>query len=81
MAEQRDTTRTEPPKKPAAIGDGQKEETAQTLLNDWRRLLTAAVGETEKFTKEKPLVALTASFAAGVVFDELLSALFRRRRR
>jgi ElaB/YqjD/DUF883 family membrane-anchored ribosome-binding protein len=57
------------------------QDTAESLLADWRRALTHAVDETEKFAKEKPLVALGISFAAGTVFNELMSALFRRRRK
>ena len=59
----------------------EKKETAATLLSDWRKLVTSALDETEHFTKDKPLVALAASFTAGVVFNELMSALFRRGRK
>jgi hypothetical protein len=55
-------------------------DTAASLINDWRKLLTHAVEGTEHFTKDKPLVALGLSFTAGMIFNEVMSALFRRRR-
>jgi ElaB/YqjD/DUF883 family membrane-anchored ribosome-binding protein len=55
-------------------------ETAAGLIDDWRRALTNAVDQTERFTKDKPLVALAASFTAGVLLAEVIGALFRRRR-
>jgi ElaB/YqjD/DUF883 family membrane-anchored ribosome-binding protein len=58
----------------------EKKETAASLIEDWRKLLTQAVDSTEQFTKEKPFVAIAASFTAGVVFNELMSALFGRGR-
>lgn len=58
----------------------QKKDTAAQLIEDWRALLTSAVDNTEQFTKEKPLIALGLSFTAGIVFNEIMSALFRRRR-
>ncbi|MCC6807530.1 MAG: hypothetical protein IT381_08905 [Deltaproteobacteria bacterium] len=69
-----DEAKTQVPKQPKAA------ETAASLINDWRVLLTQATEETERFTKEKPLIALAASFTAGMVFNEIMSALFRRRR-
>lgn len=57
-----------------------KKDTAARLLDDWRTLLTSAVDNTEQFAKEKPLVALGLSFTAGIIFNEIMSALFRRRR-
>jgi hypothetical protein len=57
-----------------------QKDTAAALIDDWRKLLTHAVENTEQFTKEKPLVALAASFTVGMIFNEIMSALFRRRR-
>lgn len=65
--------------KKGAAKDGQKDTAAQ-LIADWRKLLTHAVDGTEQFTKDKPLVALGLSFTAGMIFNEVMSALFRRRR-
>ncbi|MEW5849400.1 MAG: hypothetical protein AB2A00_11330 [Myxococcota bacterium] len=56
------------------------QESAASLIQDWRVALTKMVDETEKFTKDKPFVAIGAAFTAGVVFNEIMSALFRRRR-
>lgn len=55
------------------------EETASGLIRDWRAAVDNAVGQAEQFTKEKPMVALAASFAAGVVLAEVVGLLIRRR--
>jgi hypothetical protein len=51
-------------------------ESASKLLSDWRKILCRAVDEAETFTREKPLLGLTAAFFAGA----FLSSFFRRRR-
>ena len=50
-------------------------ESASKLLSDWRKILSRVVDEAETFTREKPVVGLTAAFLAGA----FLSSLFRRR--
>jgi hypothetical protein len=50
-------------------------ESASKLLSDWRKILCRVVDEAENFTREKPVVGLTAAFLAGA----FLSSCFRRR--
>jgi hypothetical protein len=50
-------------------------ESASKLLSDWRKILSRVVDEAETFTREKPVVGLTAAFLAGT----FLSSFFRRR--
>jgi len=50
-------------------------ESASKLLSDWRKILSRVVDEAETFTREKPVVGLTAAFLAGA----FLSSFFRRR--
>ena len=50
-------------------------ESAAKLLSDWRKILSRVVDEAETFTREKPVVGLTAAFLAGA----FLSSFFRRR--
>jgi len=50
-------------------------ESASKLLSDWRNILCSVVDEAESFTREKPVVGLTAAFLAGA----FLSSFFRRR--
>lgn len=50
-------------------------ESVSKLLSDWRKILCRVVDEAEIFTREKPVVGLTAAFLAGA----FLSSLFRRR--
>jgi ElaB/YqjD/DUF883 family membrane-anchored ribosome-binding protein len=57
-----------------------KVETLESLVGDWKRLLSSSVDGAERFAKEKPWIALIIAFVVGVIFDELLRALFRRRR-
>ena len=45
------------------------------LLGDWRELLSKAVDEAEKFTREKPAAGLTAAFVVGLV----VGSFFKRR--
>ena len=58
-----------------------QKDSASSLLREWRQLLTQAADESERFAKERPIVALVVAFIAGVVFNALVSALFRRGRR
>jgi len=57
-----------------------KPDSLERLMQDWRTIFNQAIDETEKFTREKPMIALFGSFAAGVIFNELMSAIFRRRK-
>ena len=55
-----------------------REDPAQ-LLQDWGRYLTSATDTAEVFTRQKPLVALLLAFVAGLLFNGLVSLLFRRK--
>ena len=57
-----------------------KVETLEGLVTDWRKLFTKSLDGTEKLARERPWVVLIIAFVAGVLFDELLRAIFRRRR-
>jgi hypothetical protein len=50
-------------------------ESASRLLSNWRKLFCRVVDEAESFTREKPVLGLTAAFLAGA----FLSSFFRRR--
>lgn len=71
MAEQEAVTPV--PKSPAT-----REDPAQ-LLQDWGRYLTSATDTAEVFTRQKPLVALLLAFLAGLLFNGLVSMIFRRK--
>ena len=64
----------------SSAGPPHKTETLESLVGDWKRLMSTSMEGAEKFAKEKPWIALVIAFLVGVVFDELLRALFRRRR-
>ena len=50
-------------------------ESASNLLSNWRKILCRMADEAESFTREKPVLGLTAAFLAGA----FLSSFFRRR--
>jgi hypothetical protein len=70
----------QPTPSPAPPAPQGKLETLESLVGDWKRLTASSLDGAEKFAKEKPWIALIVAFVAGVIFDELLRALFRRRR-
>ncbi len=49
------------------------------LLRDWGRYVTGAVDGAEDLARKKPLAAILLAFLAGVLFNALMGALFRRR--
>ena len=52
-----------------------KSDAFSTLLGEWREVLTRAVDEAERFTRDRPVAGLGAAFVAGLVFGNL----FRKR--
>ena len=64
---------------PAANGSPPPREDMGLLLQDWGRYVTRAVDGAEDLARKKPLAAILLAFLAGVLFNALMGALFRRR--